>query len=130
MNAIAPLLQEKINQSDALLKAICVAMSNEYNRLNLNKTKPITIDCQQASYHLERDPASGSDSLVGVWHDQKDQKIGMMVIHADNSFFAEYDVLLPLLHPEKLGNFVEAVTAWGRGEMIKSEARLLNMPTE
>lgn len=107
-----------------------MAMSNEYHRLNINKTNPITIDRQLASYYLERDPASGSDSLVGVWHDQKDEKIGMLVIHADNSFFAEYDVLLPLLQPEKLGNYVEAVTAWGRGEMIKTEARLLNMPAE
>jgi hypothetical protein len=81
---------------------------------------------QEAAYRLERDPASSEYSLVGDWLNERGMKLGTLLFHADGSFFVEQDVVRP--HPTKQGWFVEAVNAWGRGEAIKAEARLLPMP--
>ena len=80
----------------------------------------------QASYSLEQDPASGDYSLIGAWFNQKGHKQGSLVFHADGTFYVEHDVVQP--HPAKRQWFVEAVNAWGRGEEIKAELRLLPMP--
>ena len=77
----------------------------------------------EGSYELSNDPASGEDSLVGVWRDAHGRKRGTLLIHADGSFFAEFDVIRE--HPRDGRWFVEAVTAWGRGAIIRSEPRLL-----
>jgi hypothetical protein len=47
-------------------------------------------------------------------------------LNSDGTFYAEYDVVKP--HPEKAKWFVEGVTAWGKADQIKSEAKLLAMP--
>jgi hypothetical protein len=78
-----------------------------------------------ATYHLERDPASGDYSLLGEWRDPTGQKQGGLVFHADGSFFVEYDIVRT--HPHRPGWFVEAVQAWGRGDDIRAEARLMPM---
>ncbi len=81
---------------------------------------------QDATYRLERDPATSEYSLVGDWLSVQGMKLGTLLFHADGSFFVEQDVVRP--HPRRSGWFVEAVNAWGRGEEIKAEARLLPMP--
>jgi hypothetical protein len=81
---------------------------------------------QEANYRLERDPASSEYSLVGDWLSEKGMKLGTLLFHADGSFFVEQDVVRP--HPQRSGWFVEAVNAWGKGDQIKAEARLLPMP--
>jgi hypothetical protein len=80
----------------------------------------------QASYALERDPASGDYSLVGAWFNNRGLKLGTLVFHADGSFFVEHDVVRP--HPGRKQWFVEAVNAWGRDNDIRAEVRLLAMP--
>jgi hypothetical protein len=80
----------------------------------------------EASYRLERDPATCEYSLVGDWLSEQGIKLGTLLFHADGSFFVEQDVVRP--HPKRNGWFVEAVNAWGKGEKIKAEARLLAMP--
>jgi hypothetical protein len=81
---------------------------------------------QEANYRLELDPASSEYSLVGDWYNEKGMKLGTLLFHADGSFFVEQDVVRP--HPSRCGWFVEAVNAWGKGNQIKAEARLLPMP--
>lgn len=80
----------------------------------------------EASFELQRDPASGGETLAALWRNARGHQQGCILIHADGSFFAEYDVVQP--HPHKPRWFVEAVTAWGREDTIKSEPRLLPMP--
>ena len=80
----------------------------------------------EAHYRLERDPASSEYSLVGDWLNEQGMKLGTLLFHADGSFFVEQDVVRP--HPTRHGWFVEAVNAWGRGEDIRAEPRLLPMP--
>ncbi|MEJ2453245.1 MAG: hypothetical protein P8103_03695 [Candidatus Thiodiazotropha sp.] len=81
---------------------------------------------QAATYRLERDPSTSEYSLVGDWLSGQGMKLGTLLFHADGSFFVEQDVVRP--HPRRSGWFVEAVNAWGKGEEIKAEARLLPMP--
>jgi len=51
------------------------------------------------------------------------QRLGRLQFNSDGSFYAEYDVLKP--HPSKRQAFVESVTAWGKADAIKAEAKLL-----
>ncbi|OOZ36837.1 hypothetical protein [Solemya velesiana gill symbiont] len=80
----------------------------------------------QAVYRLERGPASNEYSLVGDWLDERGFKLGTLLFHADGTFFVEQDIVRQ--HPRKAKWFVEAVSAWGRNEKIKVEARLIPMP--
>ena len=81
---------------------------------------------EEALYRLEKDPSNGEYSLVGDWIGEHGNKLGSLLFHADGSFFVEHDVVQP--HPVKRRWFVEAVNAWGKGDSIKAESRLLPMP--
>jgi len=108
-----------------LAQAICTTLDHEVTKLGFPAGKVVVAAHTDAEYRLERDPASGEDCLVGVWRNEEGYKCGELLFHADGSFFAEYDVIR--VHPGKPHWFVEAVTAWGRGSVIKSEPRLLPM---
>ncbi|MEZ5588893.1 MAG: hypothetical protein R3E46_17645 [Sedimenticolaceae bacterium] len=83
---------------------------------------------EDAMYRLERDPYSGTESLVGEWRDECGMKRGELKFHADGTFFVEQDVTR--VHPRRAHWFVEGVTAWGRDHEIRSEATLLPMPDD
>jgi len=119
-------------ESDLLLRVIqirplgeqvCAALESEYHKLGFSVESALGIDFDALVFALKRDPFSQQDSVEGIWVDQQRQRLGSLVFHADGSFFAEYDVIKP--HPAKPRWFVEAVTAWGQGGNVKSEARLL-----
>lgn len=104
---------------------ICSALGKEIEKLEL--TQAIGAPrWHEAQFSLQQDPALGDESLEALWLNAQGAKLGSVTIHADGSFFAEYDIIKP--HPSKPSWFIEAVSAWGRGEVIKSEARLLPMP--
>lgn len=71
------------------------------------------------------DPANGRPGYEGVWRNALNERVGRLIVNSDGSFFAEYD--LCVRHPRKPEWFIEAVTAWGRGDHIKAEPRLLPM---
>lgn len=104
---------------------ICAALAVELEKLELEQeiAKP---QWQKAKFNLVRDPALGDESLEALWLNERGAKLGSVVLHADGSFFAEYDVIRP--HPRKTRWFIEAVSVWGRDDDLRSEARLLPMP--
>ena len=53
----------------------------------------------------------------------RNERCGGLTINSDNSFFAEYDLFCP--HPQDTRWFVEMVTAWGREESLRCEAKLI-----
>lgn len=113
----------KIEQlADRIFEQLC----REVSKLGFATGELSLMRPQEASYRLERDPATCEFSLVGDWLGDQGMKRGMLLFHADGSFFVEQDVVRP--HPVRTGWFVEAVNAWGRGDEIKAEARLLAMP--
>ncbi len=101
-------------------------LQREVMRLGFANGDVALLRPQDATYRLERDPATSEYSLVGDWLSVQGMKLGTLLFHADGSFFVEQDVVRP--HPRRSGWFVEAVNAWGRDEEIKAEARLLPMP--
>ena len=115
-------LEQHMLQVRELAESVCEALRKQVFDLGL-PVDFIDPDVNRAEYSLSRDPASGKDSLIGIWRDAKGQKQGEILFHADGSFFAEYDVISE--HPEKPRWFIEAVTAWGRDNMLKAEPRLL-----
>lgn len=104
---------------------ICERLAAEIGKLGLPEaSRPSLPVFSQAEWTRARDPFSGLDSAVGLWKNARGARIGEIKFHGDGSFYAEYDVALA--HPVQPHRwFVEAVVAWGRGDLIKTEVRLL-----
>jgi len=116
-------LQSRIDDVAQIAMAICATLEGELSKMGFAPNEVSITGFTEADFHLARDPASGADSLIGIWRDARGNKCGELLFHADGSFFVEHDVIHP--HPGKPRWFVEAVTAWGRAGTIKSEPRLL-----
>lgn len=114
--------ESRLTEVRQIAESICEALRSEVYKMGFS-VNSIDPSIDRAEYSLSRDPANGKNSLVGIWRDNRGQKQGEILFHADGSFFAEYDVISE--HPKKPQWFVEAVTAWGREQNIKSEPRLL-----
>lgn len=113
----------RVAQLRPLGEEVCAAMAQEYHKLGFSQDQRLDIDFDALVFALKRDPFTQQDSLEGTWLGPQRQRCGSLVFHADGTFFAEYDVIQP--HPAKSRWFVEAVTAWGQGRAMKTEARLL-----
>lgn len=87
------------------------------------KLPDIRLDA--ARFEIVIDPSNGLAGYEGIWRNPLKERVGKLIFNSDASFYAEYDLCIP--HPIKRGFFIEAVTAWGRGNEIKTEARLLAM---
>jgi len=118
-------LQQRLNDCLPVAEALCRALGDEVGRLGLDPTMLAGADPLGAEFRLQTDPASGGESLVGEWFDRHRCRVGMLLFHADGSCFAEHDIVCP--HPTNPRLFVEAVEAWGRGQDIRCEARLMPM---
>ena len=116
-------LYSRIQEVSRLASAIHEELETQLTRLGFQAGTVAISPPSDAAYRLEADPASGEAALIGEWRDEGGRKIGNLVFHADGSFFVEHDVVRN--HPSKPAVFVEAVTAWGRGDVIKSEPRFL-----
>jgi len=115
-------LQLRLSEAQPICEAAIAAMQRTLMALGLaDQIEPMRMD--RAEFSVTADPSDGSQSLLGVWKDERGYHIGSIVVHADNSFFAEYGMAVP--HPKKSGWFIDAVTAWGRDDVVKSEPRLL-----
>ncbi len=69
------------------------------------------------------DPCNQLPGYEGVWRNANNDRCGILMINSDNSFYAEYDLFCP--HPRDERWFVEMVTAWGRDETLRCEAKLI-----
>ncbi|MBP1148588.1 MULTISPECIES: hypothetical protein [Methylocaldum] len=120
MNTTEPMM--KAHQ--LLGEAICARLITEIHGLGF-LPEQITMKpvFSEARFETSRDPFSGKDTLCAYWHHPNGHRVGEMKFHADGTFFAEYDVVLP--HPKDPRWFVEGVVAWGRDDVIKSEPKLL-----
>jgi hypothetical protein len=116
-------LQERWEQVRAVGESICDTLAQEVKKIGLTEKALATAPWQRARFELQRDPANGESSLVGIWQDANGHRIGSIIFHCDGSFFAEYDVVEP--HPQDQRWFVEAVNAWGKHDTVKAELRLL-----
>lgn len=116
-------LEDKLGSLRPLGEQVCVRLRSELQKLGLEDSKIPDIKFAAASFALHKDPYTGEHSLRGDWFNPRKDRLGSILFHADGSFFAEYDVIHP--HPGDPRWFIEAITAWGRDGLIKSEARFL-----
>ncbi|HEX5363248.1 MAG TPA: hypothetical protein VFW59_03185 [Gallionella sp.] len=69
------------------------------------------------------DPGNQLPGYEGVWRNARNDRCGTLTINSDGSFYAEYDLFCP--HPSDKRWFVEMVTAWGGGDVLRCEAQLI-----
>ena len=81
------------------------------------------VRADRVVWQEKRDPFSGAPVHVGRWPPDADGRRGEIQVNDDGSFFAEHDVLA-----WEEGQFVEAVTAWGRSDRLCGEVRRLTAP--
>ena len=116
-------LNRKLKELSLLGHIVCAALDNEIGKIGFAREQIQPVKFGAARFSLKKDTFSGEESLEGIWHNESGQRTGSILFHTDGSFYAEYDVVHP--HPTDKRWFVEAVTAWGRGKVLKSEPRLL-----
>ncbi|MDO9106673.1 MAG: hypothetical protein Q7U57_17140 [Methylovulum sp.] len=120
-------LSEQIENYRQFGVSICLRLREGIDKLGFGDGEiqdyPLYDD---ATFRLVKDPYTGDDNLAGHWYDQRQQRIGSLQFNSDGTFYAEYDVVKK--HPAKPKWFVEAITAWGKADNIKAEAKLLPMP--
>jgi len=109
--------------------AVCARLLSEISKLGIGTDQlPHLPVYEQAGVETSKDPYSGEETVCVCWKDRHGNRLGEIKFHGDGSFYAEYDVVAP--HPTDPRWFVEGVTAWGRGDVIKSEAKLLEVPED
>jgi hypothetical protein len=119
-------LQQRIAALRPRAEALCAALRREAERwFGAGVLAACVPDA--AAYRLERDAASGADTLLGEWLDGRGYRIGMLIFHADGSSFAEFDIVRA--HPKDPRWFVEAVEAWAgapdANSCVRADLRLL-----
>ena len=122
------MLQRQIDLKRAVGVQICQRLRAEIDKIGFDEHEELSYPYfDTASFVLTKDPYTGDINLTGYWYNERSktriEKIGRLQFNSDGSFYAEFDVVKN--HPKKSNWFVEAVTAWGNEEIIKSEARLL-----
>lgn len=81
------------------------------------------IELRKLQFTRVIDPGNQLPGYEGVWRNARNDRCGTLTFNSDGSFFAEYDLFCP--HPRDVRWFVEMATAWGRGEVLRSEAKLI-----
>jgi hypothetical protein len=120
-------LSEHITFNRELAESVCQRLSDEINKLGFAASEIKRYpNYDDASFVLVKDPYTGEYNLACYWYDAfNKQRIGRLQFNSDGTFYAEYDVVKN--HPAKPKWFVEGVTAWGKADNIKAEAKLLPM---
>jgi len=121
-------LSEYIALNRPLGEDVCQRLTEEINKIGFGSGEIRSYPIYDAAdFSLVKDPYTGTHNLNAYWYDEtKKQRIGSLQFNSDGTFYAEYDVVKG--HPGKLQWFVEGVTAWGKADNIKAEAKLLAMP--
>lgn len=127
------MLQTQIDAKRIIGVKICERLRAEIDKFGF--AEGVMIDYPYyhlASFVLVKDPYTGNNNLTGYWCNTRNkprvERIGRIQFNSDGSFYAEYDVVKP--HPHDATQFVEAITVWGKDDVIKAEARLLPMLAE
>lgn len=116
-------ITQRFKELEPTLNRVWDALRKELLTINLENVLSAIPRPQLAAYQLEVDPFDQSETLIGTWRGSDGSKIGEIKIRQDGNIYAEIDVIRN--HPVDVRWFVEAVTAWGNSENLKTELRLL-----
>lgn len=106
---------------EALAERIVSAMQEEAVNFTATGATP-KIELATAQFACIIDPSNQLPGYEGVWRNARNERCGTLAINSDGTFYAEYDLFCP--HPRDVRWFVEMITAWGRGDDVRCEARL------
>jgi hypothetical protein len=106
----------------ALAERIVHALQLEAVNLTATGATP-KIELAAVQFTRVIDPGNQMPGYEGVWRNVHNERCGNLTFNSDNSFYAEYDLFCP--HPRDARWFVEMVTAWGRDETLRCEAKLI-----
>lgn len=81
------------------------------------------ISMDDIRFNCVTDPSNQQAGYEGIWRNRRGDRCGSLTFNSDGSFYAEYDLFCP--HPRDERWFVEMVTAWGAGEKLHSEVKLI-----
>jgi len=101
---------------------IAAALQKEAERFTATGKAP-KIELASVQFVRVTDPANLQPGFEGVWRNARNERCGTLTINSDGSFFAEYDLFCQ--HPRDAHCFVEMVTAWGQGDAVRSEVKLV-----
>ena len=120
-------LTEQIKLKRPFAETICERLCAEIVKLGFAESEITQIPTyDDATHELVKDPFTGDFNLSCYWYDVYNRRIGRLQFNSDGTFYAEYDVVKN--HPKKPKWFVEGITAWGKADTIKAEAKLLPLP--
>lgn len=105
-----------------LAERVVSALQMEAERFAATGTTP-RIELAAVQFTRITDPSNQQQGFEGVWRNARNERCGSLSINSDGSFYAEYDLFCP--HPRDARWFVEMVTAWGRGDAVRSEVKLI-----
>jgi len=107
---------------ESLAERIVSALQREAGNFTATGATP-RIELAAVQFTRVIDPVNQQPAYEGVWRNARNERCGIIAINSDYSFFAEYDLFCP--HPRDSRWFVEMLTAWGREEMLRCEAKLI-----
>jgi hypothetical protein len=106
----------------ALAERIVKALQQEAVNFTATGAMP-KIELAAVQFTRVIDPGNQLPGYEGVWRNARNERCGTLTFNSDNSFYAEYDLFCP--HPRDARWCVEMVTAWGRDETLRCEAKLI-----
>lgn len=95
--------------------------------LSKAQLQPLMVATEPSRWEEWRDPFDQSKVLYLEWR-ADEQLQGSVRWSRQSGCFAEFDILVPL--PKDPTLFVEAVTAWGTIDALKTELRTLSAPLD
>ncbi len=107
---------------EAVAARVVAFLQHEAGRFTATGATP-QIELAAAQFRRVIDPANQQPGYEGIWRNARNERCGTLTFTSDGSFYAEYDLFC--LHPRDERWFVEMVTAWGRGDDVRSEAQLI-----
>ncbi len=109
----------------ALRQQVLLAVCRRMNELaaEWQRHGAVCVLAERIRWQERKDPLSGDVVSLGRWPADGAGRRGEISVNGDGSFFAEHDVLV-----WEGRRFVEAVTAWGRGDRLCGEVRVLDLP--
>ena len=105
------------------LNQICQVMRLAVCEVGISGVLDLIPGPSLAEFTIEQDPFDQSKTLKGTWRDGQGMPQGEIQLRENGTVYAEINVIRA--HPKDSHWFVEAVTAWGTPDTLKTELRLL-----
>lgn len=109
----------------ALAGRIAQALQQEADRFSAAGKAP-RIELAPLQFVRVIDPSNHEPGFEAVWRNVRNERCGSLTINSDGSYYAEYDLFCPDPRDERW--FVEMVMAWGVGDALRCEAKMIPAP--